>query len=106
DSKYHFQWGMQKVLADSIWQMLPGDGKQIKIAVIDDAFLLGHEDLAEAIDTNYIELYGLSGFDDDGLGGTPVDDSTGYDFADNDNDVRSEERRVGKECRFRWSPYL
>src|ERR1041385_909113 len=25
-----------------------------------------------------------------------------YDFAD---DVRSEERRVGKECRSRWSPY-
>ena len=24
---------------------------------------------------------------------------------DNTNDVRSEERRVGKECRSRWSPY-
>ena len=23
----------------------------------------------------------------------------------NDSDVRSEERRVGKECRSRWSPY-
>ena len=22
-----------------------------------------------------------------------------------DNDIRSEERRVGKECRSRWSPY-
>ena len=24
---------------------------------------------------------------------------------DNDEDFRSEERRVGKECRSRWSPY-
>ena len=23
----------------------------------------------------------------------------------NDNEIRSEERRVGKECRSRWSPY-
>jgi len=53
DSNYRFQWALQKILADSIWQLLPGDGKQIKIAVIDDAFLLAHQDLAAAIDTNY-----------------------------------------------------
>ena len=29
--------------------------------------------------------------------------SVQYDF--NDNERRSEERRVGKECRSRWSPY-
>ena len=29
-----------------------------------------------------------------------VDPSTWFD-----NDMRSEERRVGKECRSRWSPY-
>ena len=27
------------------------------------------------------------------------------DFNLNQNDLRSEERRVGKECRSRWSPY-
>ena len=26
-------------------------------------------------------------------------------YATSNNDVRSEERRVGKECRSRWSPY-
>src|SRR2546429_3668840 len=29
----------------------------------------------------------------------------GAAFGDLDNDGRSEERRVGKECRSRWSPY-
>ena len=27
-----------------------------------------------------------------------------FDF-DGDGEIRSEERRVGKECRSRWSPY-
>src|ERR1035438_10103809 len=26
-------------------------------------------------------------------------------FVDADNEIRSEERRVGKECRYRWSQY-
>ena len=35
-----------------------------------------------------------------------VDEETGIDRAGADNyDDRSEERRVGKECRSRWSPY-
>ena len=29
----------------------------------------------------------------------------GTNAAETDEDVRSEERRVGKECRSRWSPY-
>ena len=28
-----------------------------------------------------------------------------YHFSKKENKVRSEERRVGKECRSRWSPY-
>ena len=28
-----------------------------------------------------------------------------YDAYDEEDEYRSEERRVGKECRSRWSPY-
>src|SRR3712207_145427 len=37
----------------------------------------------------------------------PVDDPASYNFAATDEwvEARSEERRVGKECRSRWSPY-
>src|SRR2546425_11176828 len=34
-----------------------------------------------------------------------VDGEDYGDFSTDSNDVRSEERRVGKECRSRWSPY-
>ena len=37
---------------------------------------------------------------------TMTDNVDTYNFATLDiNDTRSEERRVGKECRSRWSPY-
>ena len=39
-----------------------------------------------------------------GRGSTPNDASPGKAGFSKD-DVRSEERRVGKECRSRWSPY-
>ena len=47
------------------------------------------------------------GGDDDCNGNPDIDDGGGDDDDDgcNGNDVRSEERRVGKECRSRWSPY-
>ena len=32
-------------------------------------------------------------------------DSQGLDITNRDLVMRSEERRVGKECRSRWSPY-
>ena len=40
------------------------------------------------------------------VGGSPVD-SIQYELIDKQFDcmARSEERRVGKECRSRWSPY-
>ena len=33
------------------------------------------------------------------------DEEGKFVFGPNDLDLRSEERRVGKECRSRWSPY-
>ena len=38
-------------------------------------------------------------------GGSLVDLYPGYYFLRAESAVRSEERRVGKECRSRWSPY-
>ena len=38
-------------------------------------------------------------------GSEGVIDALGQAVIINDSDVRSEERRVGKECRSRWSPY-
>ena len=46
----------------------------------------------------------LDGYNDD----SDDDDdknNVGDNYGDYDNDKRSEERRVGKECRSRWSPY-
>ena len=50
------------------------------------------------------------GFDDDGVAmAETVEKYAGVDDEDDDSgtvvDGRSEERRVGKECRSRWSPY-
>ena len=33
------------------------------------------------------------------------DENLSEDFVNSNPDCRSEERRVGKECRSRWSPY-
>ena len=53
-------------------------------------------------------IYGDSTYDEAGtLTAAPVADHDG-DFLDGgagDDIIRSEERRVGKECRSRWSPY-
>ena len=49
-------------------------------------------------DTGYEKRY-YFGID---IGGTSVKAAV---FDESDNTVRSEERRVGKECRSRWSPY-
>lgn len=81
DPKYAFQWAYKRIMADSIWQLLPGTGREIKIGVIDDAFLLTHEDFSGVIYTNPGELGG----DEDG-NGFPGD-FRGWDFGEGDNDV-------------------
>ena len=37
--------------------------------------------------------------------GLPANSNRGYELLDTLSGFRSEERRVGKECRSRWSPY-
>ena len=62
-------------------------------------------DTPDDMDGDYICDYNDGDRDGDGLSnawdGCP-DDASGYTDTDTD---RSEERRVGKECRSRWSPY-
>src|SRR3712207_8992232 len=58
----------------------------------------------------YYFAYGMRsgyGMDFDPMTGLLWDTENGAPFVDEINlvDARSEERRVGKECRSRWSPY-
>lgn len=49
DPKLVWQWAFKRILADSLWSLLDSAGKEIKIAVIDDAFLTTHEDLQDVL---------------------------------------------------------
>ncbi len=69
---------------DSSFKKIAGK-KTIRVAIIDDAFDIDNSSLSVFIDANKAEIPG-NGFDDDGNGKT--DDYTGWDFANNDNDVR------------------
>src|ERR1043166_1083554 len=48
---------------------------------------------------------GLSLYDLGEVGGTEYVDLLQSEMPVHSHDIRSEERRVGKECRSRWSPY-
>ena len=60
---------------------MPTFGKEIIVAVIDSGVDIHHEDLKEKIWTNYAELNGAQGVDDDGNG--YVDDIHGWNFLGN-----------------------
>src|SRR3712207_8735987 len=68
----------------------------------------GHEEPADE-DDRQGAVYELEDYEDDALAYLPVVDLAEPrhdDAADGRQDgVRSEERRVGKECRSRWAPY-
>ena len=50
-------------------------------------------------------IWPLSVVRDDDVWSGRIDDQTAYAAVCEGEAVRSEERRVGKECRSRWSPY-
>lgn len=81
DPQYSNQWNLAKVQADQAWNINQGS-TAIKIAVVDDGFLLNHEDLASQwhINTNEIPNNNI---DDDNNG--YIDDWRGWDAANNDN---------------------
>ncbi|PCH99135.1 MAG: hypothetical protein COB85_00675, partial [Bacteroidetes bacterium] len=76
------QWHIAKVLAEEAWDITTGN-TNIVIAMVDDAILLSHEDLAPSIWVNPLEIPG-NGIDDEPNG--YIDDINGWDAADNDND--------------------
>jgi subtilisin family serine protease len=60
---------------------MPSSGKEIIVAVVDSGVDINHEDLKGKIWTNYAELNGIQGVDDDGNG--YVDDVHGWNFLGN-----------------------
>src|SRR5258708_27234076 len=74
-----------------IEKLFPGNGLDLRI----DGFA-DHQDAGAAVVEQVLILRGFEhGVQRDG-------DAAGFDRAE---ETRSEERRVGKECRSRWSPY-
>ena len=71
------------IRAPQAWDLWTG-APDFRIAVIDSGVNYLHPDLRDNIWTNYAELYGAAGFDDDGNG--YVDDIHGYDFENDDGD--------------------
>ena len=70
---------------------------QVGASLVRDLERIGHD--ISIIEKDSEQLKRLDAFDDYTFSGNAlVGDPT-------DPDVRSEERRVGKECRSRWSPY-
>src|SRR2546429_1743786 len=57
---------------------------------------------AEPVRRTISECIALAKAHEEETGKAPVLDP---DFAEDVEEIRSEERRVGKECRSRWSPY-
>ncbi len=100
DANFKKQWGLNNtgrnsggifsrgkkgvdVSALAAWKITKGD-KDVKIAIIDTGVDYTHQDLKGNIMVNEAELNGTAGVDDDGNG--YVDDTYGYDFANDDND--------------------
>lgn len=78
------QWGLKKINAEAAWDYVKGS-KPVKVAVVDDAVYIDHEDLKDNVWTNPGEISG-NGIDDDKNG--YVDDVQGWDAANSDNDPR------------------
>ena len=76
------QWNLTQIQSEAAWDITTGSANVV-IAIVDDAVLLSHEDLAPVIWVNTGEVPGNS-LDDDGNG--YIDDINGWDAADNDND--------------------
>lgn len=76
-------WGMTKMEATNFQKGLSLQPNPVAIGILDSGIDKNHKDLAKNLWTNTKEIAGNS-IDDDGNG--YVDDITGYDFVNNDND--------------------
>ncbi len=81
------QWYLTKINAHAAWDTYRATAsttaRKVVIAVVDDAILTSHRDLAPVMFKNSSEIGGISGFDDDGNG--YIDDTTGWDASSVDN---------------------
>ena len=75
------RWHLDQIDASNAWNINQGCAN-VKIAIVDDAILLNHEDLNSTIYVNLNEIPN-NGIDDDNNG--YIDDVNGFDVADNDN---------------------
>ena len=87
-----------------------GKALDTSIAQAETAMSFAQESLAKGDITSAVQAMSLvQGVTDMALGAVPDPtqlDMSGMDFSKEFSpDERSEERRVGKECRSRWSPY-
>lgn len=78
------QWYLNKIAAQDAWNISTGNAS-VKIAIVDNAIEILHEDLASSIAINTGEIPN-NGIDDD-LNGY-IDDYQGFDVSENDSDPR------------------
>src|SRR3712207_368268 len=99
---------MLQVRALALWAGLSGLVPRIAIVkgrcFAGNAVIAGCSDLIVATEDASIGMGGPALIAGGGLGDRPADE-VGPIAMQAPNGVRSEERRVGKECRSRWSPY-
>lgn len=79
DSLFQEQWYLNTINAFDAWLITQGS-EDVIIGVIDTGIDYNHPELEGSLWTNYEELNGISGIDDDENGF--VDDSIGWDFTD------------------------
>src|SRR6266545_7938166 len=70
-----------------------------------DVTIAGARLVSDTLDRGFFEFQNQSGADDMRLGFGFLPDVNSGEIVVAGDSARSEERRVGKECRSRWSPY-
>ncbi|MBK8620560.1 MAG: S8 family serine peptidase [Saprospiraceae bacterium] len=85
------QWYLETIKAFDAWSITKGgpdlNGNEIVIAILDDGFLLSHEDFADIFYTNPGEIPG-DGIDNDANGF--IDDVNGFNFDTNNGTITAE----------------
>ena len=79
------------------------DGDTIKVSGV----AAGEESspVTGGVGTEIVGMYGKVVIEEDGSYTYTLDEDKANPIAASETLLRSEERRVGKECRSRWSPY-
>jgi subtilisin family serine protease len=84
DPRQSEQWSLAKMGVQKVWDLLPGGGQPVRVAVIDTGIDFSHPDLVDRVFVNRGEIP-FNGIDDDGNGF--VDDVRGWNFEASNADV-------------------